>query len=39
VWDALIVDAAQSRSCRRLLSEDLPHGREFGSLRIEDPFR
>lgn len=39
LWDALILDAAQSRSCRRLLSEDLQHGREFGSLRVEDPFR
>ena len=39
VWDALIVESARARGCRRLLSEDLQHGREFGSVRIENPFR
>jgi predicted nucleic acid-binding protein len=39
VWDALIVESARVRSCRRLLSEDLQHGREFGKVRVENPFR
>jgi predicted nucleic acid-binding protein len=39
LWDALIVEAARSRGCTRLLSEDLQHGREFGSVRVENPFR
>lgn len=37
-WDALIVTAAQARACKRLLSEDLQHGRRFGSLTVENPF-
>jgi predicted nucleic acid-binding protein len=36
--DALVVEAAQSRGCTRLLSEDLQDGRDFGRLRIENPF-
>ena len=39
LWDALIVESARARGCRRLLSEDLQHGREFGSMRVENPFR
>lgn len=39
LWDALIVEAAHARGCRVLLSEDLQHGREFGALRVENPFR
>ena len=39
LWDALIVESAQARACRRLLTEDLQHGRQFGALRIENPFR
>lgn len=38
-WDALVIESAQARGCSRLLSEDLQDGREFGSLRIENPFR
>jgi predicted nucleic acid-binding protein len=39
LWDALIVESARARGCRRLLSEDLQHGREFGVVRVENPFR
>ena len=39
VWDALIVESARVRGCRRLLSEDLQHGRKFGNVRVENPFR
>jgi predicted nucleic acid-binding protein len=39
VWDALIVESARARGCRRLLSEDLQDGREFGIVRVENPFR
>ena len=39
LWDALIVEAGQTRGCRRLLTEDLQHGQLFGNLRVENPFR
>lgn len=38
-WDGLIIETARSRGCTRLLSEDLQHGRVFGSMRVENPFR
>jgi len=37
-WDALIVEAALSAGCDRLLTEDLQHGRTFDTLRVENPF-
>lgn len=37
-YDALIVAAAQAAGCDVLYSEDLQHGRAFGSLRVENPF-
>lgn len=38
-WDALIVRAAEAAGCERVLSEDLGHGRTYGSVTVEDPFR
>ena len=38
-WDAVIVESALSAGCDRLLTEGLQHGRQFGSLRVENPFR
>ena len=38
-WDALIVEAALSRGCTTLVSEDLQDGRRFGTLAVENPFR
>jgi predicted nucleic acid-binding protein len=38
-WDALIVEAARRAGARRLLTEDLQHGRRFGQVRVENPFR
>jgi predicted nucleic acid-binding protein len=37
-YDSLVVAAAQSAGCRRLLSEDLQHGQRLGRLVIENPF-
>lgn len=37
-YDALIVAAAADAKCRVLLSEDLQHGRRFGSVTIHNPF-
>lgn len=37
-WDALIVVAATSAGCGRLLSEDLADGTTYGSVRVENPF-
>lgn len=39
IWDALIVRAAELSGCRRLLTEDLSHGRSYGSVTAWDPFR
>ena len=38
LWDALIIESARTRDCRRLLSEDLQDGRQFGRVRVENPF-
>jgi len=38
IWDALIVVAARTAGCRKLLSEDLQDGQVFDGLRVENPF-
>lgn len=38
-YDSLIVAAALAAGCCTLYSEDLQHGRRFGSLTVVDPFR
>jgi predicted nucleic acid-binding protein len=38
-WDALIVEAARTAGARRLLTEDLQHGRVIAGVEIENPFR
>jgi predicted nucleic acid-binding protein len=38
-YDALIVAAALSAGCHRLLTEDLQHGQQIETLLIENPFR
>src|SRR5512143_157937 len=38
-WDALIVAAAKSASCRYLLTEDLQTGRALDGLVIVNPFQ
>jgi predicted nucleic acid-binding protein len=37
-YDSLIVAAALQAKCDLLYSEDMQHGRRFGSLRIVNPF-
>jgi predicted nucleic acid-binding protein len=37
-WDSLIVHAAVASGCTLLFTEDLQHGRRFGSLRVVNPF-
>ena len=37
-WDSLILQAALTAGCSRLLSGDLQHGFEIDHLRIENPF-
>ena len=37
-WDALIVRAAESADCKRVLSEDLTDGARYGSVKVENPF-
>jgi predicted nucleic acid-binding protein len=38
-WDALIVSAAKSASCRYLLTEDLQAGQELDGVVVIDPFQ
>jgi predicted nucleic acid-binding protein len=38
-WDALILVAAATGGCERVLSEDLNDGQRYGSLHVENPFR
>lgn len=38
-YDSLIIAAALSAGCVRLLSEDLQHGQRIEGLTIENPFR
>ncbi len=38
-YDALILAAAEDAECRWLISEDFQHGRRFGSVMVENPFR
>lgn len=37
-YDALVVAAALQAGCTWLFSEDLQHGQQIGSLRIQNPF-
>lgn len=37
-YDSLIVTSALQAGAVRLWSEDMQHGREFGELRVENPF-
>jgi predicted nucleic acid-binding protein len=37
-WDALIVEAAATAGCDRLLTEDLSAGMTIRSVRVENPF-
>ena len=38
-YDSIVVAAAIEGGAHVLYSEDFQHGQEFGSLRIENPFR
>ena len=37
-WDALILAAAEQLGCRYLLTEDFQSGREYGAIRVVNPF-
>src|SRR5688572_19675269 len=37
-WDGLIVESAIAAQCTRLYTEDLQHGRVFGSVTVVNPF-
>jgi predicted nucleic acid-binding protein len=38
-YDALIVAAAADAGCQTLCTEDLQHGRKFGAVTVDNPFR
>lgn len=37
-YDSLIIAAALTAGCTRLLTEDLPHGQQIETLTVQDPF-
>jgi predicted nucleic acid-binding protein len=37
-WDALIIESALTKGCDELLTEDLQHGRQYGSMTVRNPF-
>jgi predicted nucleic acid-binding protein len=37
--DALVIAAAAEAGCSQLLSEDLQHGRRYGTVTVRNPFR
>jgi predicted nucleic acid-binding protein len=37
-WDALVIEAALRSGATTLLSEDLQHGQQFGTLTVRNPF-
>ena len=37
VWDALIVEAARSSGCDRILTEDLQNGQDFDGITAASP--
>lgn len=39
IWDAMIIEAARGAGCNRVLSENLQHGRDYGGVVVENPFR
>ena len=38
-WDCAILAAARAAGCREVYSEDLAHDRDYGGIRVIDPFR
>lgn len=38
-WDAMILATAQTSGASELLTEDLNHGQQYGSVRVINPFR
>jgi predicted nucleic acid-binding protein len=38
IWDAMVVEAALRAQAQTLYSEDLTHGRRFGTLAVINPF-
>jgi predicted nucleic acid-binding protein len=38
-WDGAVIAAAEALGARTLYSEDLNNGQQYGSVRVENPFR
>ena len=38
LWDAMILEAARSAGCEKVLTEDLQHGMDFAGVVVENPF-
>ena len=38
-WDAAVVEAARALGCASVLTEDLADERDYGGVRVQNPFR
>jgi predicted nucleic acid-binding protein len=38
LWDALILAAARASGASELITEDFSHGRDYGGIRVINPF-
>lgn len=38
-WDAAILEAGRALGCSIVFSEDLDNATDYGSVRVEDPFK
>jgi predicted nucleic acid-binding protein len=38
-WDAAIIEASRALGCTHVLSEDLSDARDYGGIRVTNPFR
>ena len=38
-WDAAIIEASRAMGCLHVLSEDPSDGRDYGGVRVTNPFR
>ncbi len=38
-WDAAVIESARALQCSHVLSEDLSDGRNYGGVRVRNPFK
>jgi len=38
-WDAMVLQSATAFGCKKLYSEDLSHGQQYGEVQVLNPFQ